>query len=125
SSSKEPLTAKDKAILFNDENDFSQITLPQGSAEVSYQIMDSGAIDSTKKYGIMDEESKLNLNKTDAASLQRLLARVLKYDEDRSSQLAAAIIDWREFGESRLTGFYSDEYYKNLEFPYPVKDADY
>ena len=34
-------------------------------------------------------------------------------------------MDWRKYGESEITGFFSDDYYTNLQYPYPKKNAEY
>ena len=73
----------------------------------------------------MDEESKINLNKTDQIVLTNLLIRVLALKEEEAGQLAAALLDWRQYGESEITGFFSEDYYSNLQYPYPKKSADY
>ena len=62
----------------------------------------------------MDEESKINLNKTDQIVLTNLLIRVLELKDDQAGHLAAALLDWRQYGESEVTGFFSEDYYANL-----------
>ena len=39
--------------------------------------------------------------------------------------MAQLILDWRQWGTSEAAGFFSKEYYANLEYPYRKKDADY
>jgi general secretion pathway protein K len=39
--------------------------------------------------------------------------------------LAVALLDWRQLGEGEVTGFFSEDYYTNLEYPYPKKSAPY
>ena len=51
-----------------------------------------------------------------------LIYRVTRLSKEKSEDLARAIINWREFGESELTGFFSEDFYKNLEFPYEPKN---
>src|SRR5262245_24961463 len=73
----------------------------------------------------MDEESKLNVNTVDAAVLEKLFTTSLGFSGEQAAQLALALSDWRTPGESQMTGFYSEEYYKNLEFPYSVKNSEF
>ncbi|MBF0619208.1 MAG: general secretion pathway protein GspK, partial [Candidatus Omnitrophica bacterium] len=54
-----------------------------------------------------------------------LMMNVLGVSDNDAKQLADNIIDWRDIGRHEVTGFFSDDYYKNLEFPYEMKDAPY
>lgn len=85
----------------------------------------SQGVDTKPSYGMMDEESKINLNKASLTVIRRLLEQVLGSSGQELDELAVSIVDWRKKGSSELAGFYSDEYYANLRDPYPVKDSDY
>ena len=122
---EEQWTPQSKAFLHNNEADLCNIALSQGVTEVSYGDLIGGKVESLKKCGMMDEESKINLNKADPATLKRLIREISGLSEEGATDVADAIFDWREFGQSQLVGFASDEYYENLEFPYPPKNADY
>jgi len=74
---------------------------------------------------VVDEESKIDLNKTDQIVLSSLLSRVLELKDEDAVKLAAALLDWRQYGESEVTGFFSEDYYSNLQYPYPKKNIDY
>jgi hypothetical protein len=41
------------------------------------------------------------------------------------TKIAEAIYDWRQSGDSELKGFFSDDYYSNLQFPYPKKSQPF
>jgi len=112
-----------KMNLLNNADELSQIELGSDSAGVGY-IPTSGK-DTSVHWGLVDEESKINLNKTDAVTLTNLLTSVLSLKDDQAGKLARSLLDWRQNGESELTGFYSDEYYSNLQYPYPKKNANY
>ena len=118
------LTHKTKMNRMNNPHRFNEIILPDGVAQVSYQLS-VGGVESEKMYGIMDEESKINLNHVDEKVIRSLLGEILKLSGDELDQLSVSIADWRKIGSSELSGFYSDDYYQNLRSPYPVKDADY
>jgi general secretion pathway protein K len=75
--------------------------------------------------GAIDEESKINLNRASSQVLTRLFVRVLDVNVEQAERLAQSILDWRQAGESTTVGFYSDEYYSNLKYPYPQKNGDY
>lgn len=85
------------------------------------------AIDDSKdgRFGVVDEESKINLNTVKPEVLQRLVEQVLNLKPDQARQLTAALLDWRQTGSSEVKGFFSDEYYRNLRTPFPKKDSSY
>ena len=112
-----------KMNLLNNASELSSIPLGRDTAGVGYIALDG---DSTAlRWGVVDEESKLNLNKTDVLTLTNLLTNVLSLKDEDASKLAQALLDWRQFGEGEVTGFFSDDYYSNLQYPYPKKSADY
>ncbi|MDE2028178.1 MAG: general secretion pathway protein GspK [Candidatus Omnitrophica bacterium] len=108
-----------KMDLLNNTNELSNITLGHDTAGVGYV---SG---SSLHWGVTDEESKINLNKTDPLTLANLLENVLSFSQENAQKLADALLDWRQYGQGELNGFYSEDYYSNLEHPYPKKSADY
>jgi general secretion pathway protein K len=111
-----------KMNLLNNMNELSAINLGHDSAGVGYV---SAADGTSLRWGIVDEESKINLNKTNIQVLTNLLTNVLSLNDEDASKLAEALLDWRQSGEGEITGFYSDDYYSNLQYPYPKKSADY
>jgi len=115
-------TAAVKINLHNNTHELSQIILGHDVAAV---VLPSLGNDSSGRWGVVDEESKINLNKTDQIVLTNLLMRVLELKDDQAGHLAAALLDWRQYGQSELTGFFSEDYYANLHNPYPKKNADY
>ena len=97
--------------------------LGHDSAGVGYIAVDGD--DTSLRWGVVDEESKINLNKTDQLTLTNLLINVLSLKDEDAAKLAVALLDWRQYGEGEITGFFSDDYYSNLQYPYPKKSADY
>ena len=119
-------TVQGKMLRHNNENTFKNIRLQQGeSCEVNYAQPETPSPEPRLFYGMADEERKINLNKTDLNTLVSLFQGSFGWDTEKARKLAAAIIDWRIFGESELKGFYSEDYYENLEYPYPPKKADF
>ncbi|MBI3602314.1 MAG: general secretion pathway protein GspK [Candidatus Omnitrophica bacterium] len=112
-----------KMHLHNNPHQFGQFDLGGDTASISYTLADEGS--SQERFGVVDEERKINLNTTNTIILQRLIERVLVVKPDEAKELAQAILDWRHYGQSQVKGFFSDEYYENLEYPYAKKDADY
>lgn len=114
-----------KAQWHDNKDQFGRIEVGGGVGEVSYGSVDEAGLHAQKYYGIIDEERKININKADAVTLGNLFKLVLGGNEKDLKDLANAIVNWREYGESELVGFYSDEYYGNLEYPYLPKNADF
>jgi len=110
-----------KVNLLNNAGELSSIMLRDDSAGVGYILGDGKSL----RWGVVDEESKLNLNRTNAETLAPLLSNVLSLKDDDASKLAQALLDWRQLGEGEVSGFFSDDYYSNLQNPYPKKSAEY
>ncbi|MBF0490416.1 MAG: general secretion pathway protein GspK [Candidatus Omnitrophica bacterium] len=109
-----------KMNLHSNSEVFGQFGLAEDTASISYSVADQGDC-----YGVVDEERKINLNVMSVSILGRLIERVLEEKPDAARTLAESILDWRQLGESQVSGFFSDEYYNNLEYPYAKKDAAY
>jgi len=111
-----------KINLNNNTNELSRIILGHDQAAV---VLGPLGNNGPQHYGVVDEESKINLNKTDPIVLTNLLIRVLELKDEDADKLARALLDWRQSTESEITGFFSEDYYANLQHPYPKKSADY
>lgn len=123
---KDQYTPEVKSFRHNNPEEFSGISVGQGTVDVSYRDSDGGAPDSQIRYGVVDEESKININFADRAMLTRLIENLPLFKEDQAKEVATAIVDWRELvGQSETTGFYSDDYYSNLKDPYEPKHGLY
>lgn len=120
-----PISVRNKQEWFNDAEQFRAVTLGPGSFEVSYRDYNLSARDFIYKYGLTDEGRRINVNKADRFVLARLIKQVVPLEGDQVNELARAIVDWREYGESEVTGFFSDAYYENLEFPYEPKKKEF
>jgi type II secretory pathway component PulK len=112
-----------KMNLLNNTNELSSIMLGRDRAGIGYLPVDED--NPTLRWGVVDEESKINLNRTNAPTLTSLLINVLSLKDEDADKLAQALLDWRQYGEGEITGFYSEDYYTNLQYPYPKKSADY
>lgn len=107
--------------LYNNPASFRDLSFGQAQVSVFYNSAD----DSSKMYGVTDETRRLNINTADRDSIRRLLMALGIVTEDEADIISAGIFDWRENGESELKGFSSDNFYDNLEFPYPQKKDKY
>ena len=112
-----------KMNLLNNASELATITLGADTAGVGYVPVDGD--DKSVRWGVVDEESKINLNKTDVLTLTNLLVSVLSLKDEDAAKLALALLDWRQYGEGEVTGFFSEDFYTNLQYPYPKKSADY
>jgi len=115
-------TPEVKMNLTNNTNELSNIMLGHDSAGVGYVSPDDGT---SLRWGVVDEESKINLNRTNQQTLTNLIMNVLSLSDEDSAKLAESLLDWGQTGESEINGFYSDDYYANLQYPYPKKSAPY
>src|SRR3989338_3786383 len=123
--SEAQFTSEAKAVRFNNEKEFASMNLRDGTVAVSYEYSDGPGYLAVKRFGVVDEESKINVNKAPEMVLRSLIKTVLGADEPQGHDLAQAIVDWRKVTEGELKGFYSDSYYDNLQDPYPPKKADF
>lgn len=106
---------------------FKNVRLGEGEFSIVYTYYDELSGESQARYGLIDEERKINLNTAEAAVLERLFKVVAGLDEIASQELAASIVDWRD-KDSELSlpiGSAEDSYYRNLRFPYEAKDAEF
>ena len=113
-----PLSAQ-KTALFDSPQFFKAVKVGSAVFEVSYY--DGFGL----RYGLIDEERKINVNTSDRVTLENLFKEVTPLSEEARQDLASSIIDWREYGESEAGEFFSDEYYDNLKFPYKEKKGDF
>ena len=114
--------------LSNNASLFKDMEIDDGKANICYNYYIEGEPARWEtRYGVSDEESKININKISLPVLDRLFRIVLGFGEIEASELAAAIIDWRD-SDSELSipaGSAEDPYYRNLDYPYEAKDADF
>jgi general secretion pathway protein K len=111
---------------------FKDIGVGGGTADISYNYTDTPSGDLEVRYGLVDEESKININNINDTNkadmlqvLQRLFVLVLNYNEAQAQELAASFIDWRDADDNLTVAFGSaeDSYYTGLVYPYKAKNA--
>jgi general secretion pathway protein K len=111
----------------NNPGIFKQVSVGYGEFNVCYDYLDYKSGKLQTRFGLLDEERKLNINEEDLNTIQRLIVVVTGLEEIEAQNLAAAIVDWRD-SDSALSipsGSAEDRYYRNLSVPYEAKDADY
>ena len=119
------IAAVDKQSFFNNPEAFSKIPVGQNIVEVGYQTRLELKSPLTQRFGLNDETSKLNINTATVEEMRILLNQALSVDEDTALDIALAIFDWRQEAKSELVGFYSEDYYEELRYPYKPKDAPF
>jgi general secretion pathway protein K len=99
----------------NDEA-FKNAKLGDGVFSITHTVKmpDSSTI---TNYGLIDEESRINVSKASAGLLASLMAVVGGADSASASQIAAAIIGWREKSDNVLTAGADNNYYGKLAEP--------
>ncbi|MBF0569155.1 MAG: general secretion pathway protein GspK [Candidatus Omnitrophica bacterium] len=118
-------SASAKARRHNNPADFAGMTIGDIPVEVVCTSVDETAAKTTKFYGMCDEQGKININTTDRDTLTRLFVHGASLPEDTALKLAEAVLDWRDYGKHEAEGFFSDDYYKNLEHPYAMKEKPF
>jgi type II secretory pathway component PulK len=111
----------------NDVMVFKNVSVGDGQFSVSYDVPNEKSELTETRYGLVDEESKININKADQFLLRRLFKIALDFNDGKAQQLAAAIVDWRD-SDSQLSvplGSAEDSDYRALKYPYESKDAEF
>ena len=107
---------------------FREVTLGErGYFSVSYPVLKSGESAPVVYYGLVDEQSKININTSDAATLTRVLQTAGGLDKDTAEEIAYCIIDWRDTDSTLEHPNYGaeEDYYTHLETPYESKNAPF
>jgi len=135
---KEHIALKDSCHLneswSNNPLAFKEVCLGDGVFTVGYIIDNNSRVDNSEdgseelmQYGLIDENSKINLNTADTAVFKRLFQDVVFLSEELAEELAYCVIDWRDADSNFQHPSYGaeDSYYRNLKEPYEAKDSDY
>ena len=109
--------------LYYNPSIFRDLAVDRADVAVMYNDSDASDKAETVFYGVTDEERRLNLNTSDRQSIQKLVALTAGVSDEEAGKIAGHIVDWRQYGETEIEGFYSDDLYENLQFPYKEKKA--
>ncbi len=97
---------------------FSVNKFAYGHGDSSFAKMES------LRFGMMDEESKINLNlTTDVVVLTRLFQAAMESESDTMRDLAEAVMDFKDEDDSSYASGAESRYYRNLTPPYEPKNA--
>ncbi len=76
-----------------------------------------------KQYGLIDEERKININAMPAEVLKQFFEIVAETSSQDATDIADAIIDWRDEDDEPLDNGAENAYYESLEDGYPCKNG--
>jgi type II secretory pathway component PulK len=77
------------------------------------------------RFGMIDEESKINLNLiTNVDILTRLFQAATKLGSDEARNMAEAVMDFKDPDDSAYAGGAEGRYYRSLSPPYEPKNAN-
>jgi len=110
--------------LCNNEELFREKELGPGYFTVGYDLKDRDEGQPHVLYGVMDEAGRININRVPAEVLVKLLETVGEVDSTEASDMANAIVDWRDLDVSPFLNGAEDDYYTSLDTPYECKDRD-
>ena len=119
------LTAQAKMRRMNNPGEFAGIRIGDMQVEVVHEVYAGRAAEMQYVWGLADEQGKINLNTSSAETIKSLIVEVLGWGGAEAKGLADAVTDWRDYGRHEAQGFFSDDYYKNLQFPYAVKEQPF
>ncbi len=99
----------------------------RGYFTVSAQLSNSTEKSPAIRYGLTDEQSKININTSDAGTLTRILQIAGDLDPQSAEEIAYNIIDWRDSDSTFEHPNYGaeDDYYNHLQAPYAAKNAPF
>jgi len=111
----------------NDPGFFRNAAVADGVFDIYYDYTDPGSGQVLRRYGMIDEESRININTADFKTLTRIFHSALNVDESDAEGLAASVIDWRGTHRSLTLSDRSaeDSFYRSGNFPYESKDAGF
>ncbi|OGW74890.1 MAG: hypothetical protein A2Z72_06285 [Omnitrophica bacterium RBG_13_46_9] len=109
----------------NNPQAFKDTSAGEGTFSICYDYVYDRSKKPELKYGLVDEERKININMADRAVLKRLFMLTMDIDEEEAQDLAASIIDWRD-GDEELSvpvGSAESTHYRGLTYPYDAKNG--
>ena len=108
----------------NNEDAFKEVELGEGSFSVQ-RIAYSGQGIEEIKYGLIDEERKININKASYTVLKNFFKIVGETTPQWAADIAASIIDWRDEDDEPLENGAESGYYLTLKPGYPCKNKSF
>jgi len=108
------------------EDLFKHIKIPAGNFDVHPAEQDLTVKET--RYGLSDEESRINLNalSVETTGVLKALLVDLGVDENVADTISASVVDWRDEDSIALNQFGAEEdYYRSLPVPYSCKNKPF
>ncbi len=118
----------------NNEESFKEAPVGDGYITLSYVMAaevkegeddESSEAEEVTLYGVMDESSRVNINKVSADILEILLERIGGLDSDEATEIANAIVDWRDKDIIVSPDGAESAHYEGLKAPYECKNGEF
>ena len=106
------------------EEAFKEVFLTDNGYFSVEQSLDGGEEDESGiRYGLTDEERKININTAPAGVLAGLFEKVGDVSGQEAEGIAESILDWRDADDEPMDNGAEGDYYEALQNPYPCKDS--
>jgi len=109
----------------NNKEAFEKVELGDGSFTIGYQASRYTPQAEEIRYGLIDEERKININKVSHSVLKKLFEIACGITSQEASDIADSIIDWRDEDDEPRDNGAEDGYYSGLNPGYPCKNEDF
>ncbi len=109
----------------SNEEDFKEIPLGQGGFfSVKYQVAE-GPEEEQYRYGLVDEESRININTASGESLQRLLESAGEVSSQEAKDITDSLLDWIDEDDDPRGNGAEEGYYANLQKKHSCPNAKF
>ncbi|MCK5013408.1 MAG: general secretion pathway protein GspK [Candidatus Omnitrophica bacterium] len=110
----------------DNEGAFKEISLTDdGYCSIEYLLPSEEGEKSEARYGLIDEERKINVNKAPADVLARLIELAAELPARDARDIVGAVVDWRDKDDDPSENGAESSYYESLEGGYPCKNAPF
>jgi len=112
----------------HNDAEFKEISVGDGQFSIFYEPAPPGekalSPETPKRYGLVDEERKINVNLVKSPEvLRRLFKEVVGVEDDESSMLVDSIRDWQDEDNDTSTSGAEGRYYRDLTPPYVPRNG--
>ena len=116
-------------VWSKNEEAFKEISLyDEGYFSLEFLIDNTGegaAQESTKYYGLIDEERKININAASAGILNNFFEIVGETSSQAAADISDSIIDWRDDDDEKGDYGAENSYYQSLDPGYDCKNSSF
>ena len=114
----------------HNESEFKEIEMGDGQYSVYYETEPSSkkasSQEASRRYGLIDEERKININLVRSPEvLRRLFKEAAGMAADEAAALVDSIKDWLDGGDNTSMLGAESRYYKGLPHPYVPRNAKF